>query len=168
MTRYEDHPALAVNWVIFSTSGHILRPEGLVIENFTHCQVSGNRHVKLIANPLLVEAFLTSHSARFTGGAKAVNELGTEVEGPYSLPPAVSRVCVNHYWTKSVEDFLDGRTQRGTVDRVDDARGPAGLFLAERNYATGEDRRIQRFLPALREAVASATAAAGIGPVGKA
>jgi hypothetical protein len=34
LRRYEQFPGVAVNWLMFSSSGHILKPEGLVIENY--------------------------------------------------------------------------------------------------------------------------------------
>lgn len=37
---YADAPAVAVNWIFFGTSGHILDPGGLVIEQFTRCRNS--------------------------------------------------------------------------------------------------------------------------------
>ena len=38
LENYEDAPALVVNWIMFSTSGHILRPPtGLLMENYTRC-----------------------------------------------------------------------------------------------------------------------------------
>ena len=34
LRKYEQYPALAVHWLMFGSSGHLRRPEGLVLENY--------------------------------------------------------------------------------------------------------------------------------------
>jgi hypothetical protein len=82
LRRYEQFPAVAINWLMFSSSGHILKPEGLVIENYTCCQVARNKHVRLIVNPLKTERLVSAHEAIFYDGHYAVNEQKIEVRGP--------------------------------------------------------------------------------------
>jgi Glycosyltransferase family 92 len=147
---YEDFAAVAVNWLMFSTSGHILKPEGLVIENYTRCQVEGNRHVRLIVNPLKVQRFVTAHEATYGDGGHAVNERKEEVCGPYSMPPSIARLRVNHYWTRSVEEFFLKKLSRGDVGGVTDLRNIHGLITAEKHYNNGADRAISRFIARLK------------------
>ena len=142
---YDQYPAIALNWLMFCTSGHILKPEGLVIENYTRCQAGGNRHVRLITNPLKTERFVSAHEAIYYDGRYAVNEGREEVRGPYSTPPSIARLRVNHYWTKSVEEYFLKKLSRGDVAGVTDLRDIEGLLLAERDYNTGDDYAIQRF-----------------------
>jgi Glycosyltransferase family 92 len=71
LRRYEQFPAVAVNWLMFSASGHILKPGGLVIENYTRCQLGGNKHARLIVNPSKTES-MSVHEAKFSNGQCAV------------------------------------------------------------------------------------------------
>ena len=158
---YEQFPAVAVNWLMFSSSGHILKPEGLVTENYTRCQVGGNKHVRLIVNPLKMERLVSAHEAIFSDGHYAVNEQKIEVRGPYSVPPSVACLRINHYWTKSVEEFFLHKIIRGDVTGLTELRDVKGLINAEKLYNTGEDHAIQRFAACLK---ATADPAAPVEP----
>ena len=148
---YEDFPAVAVHWLMFSASGHVLKPPGLVTENYTHCQVEGNKHLRLIIKPLETERFLSPHHAIFRDGKLAVNENKIPVAGPHYLPASVARIRVNHYWTKSVQEFLLHKLPRGDVNGLTELRNVEGLLNAERLYNTGEDCAIQRFVQKLKQ-----------------
>jgi hypothetical protein len=158
LSQYEQFPAVAVNWLMFSASGHILKPAGLVIENYTRCQIAGNKHVRLIVNPLKTERMVSAHEAIFHDGNYAVNELKIEVRGPFSLPSSIACLRINHYWTKSVEEFLSHKVVRGDVTGLTELRDLKGLINSERRYNTGEDHAIQRFVPRLK-AMSAPTAA---------
>lgn len=149
LDQYREHPAVAVNWLMFATSGHIARPDGGCIANFTRCQPGGNKHVKLVVNPRRTVVFNSGHDAQYLGGALAVNEQHREVRGPHSLPPSIERLRINHYWTKSVEEFFTRKLSRGDVVKLTALRDAQGLVAAERNYSGGTDTAIQRFLPRL-------------------
>lgn len=146
LQEYEDRSAVAVNWLMFGTSGHILKPSGLVIENFKRCQTEGNRHVRLIVNPLKTERMISAHEAIYLDEQCAVNEQHLEVRGPYSIPPSIARLRVNHYWTKSVEEFFLKKISRGDSAGVTQMRDAHGIIMAEKNYNNGEDHAIQRFV----------------------
>jgi hypothetical protein len=148
LSGFEECPAVAVNWLMFSTSGHILKPDGLVTESYTRCQAGGNRHVRLIVNPQETESFCNAHEAIFRDGKCAVNELKQEVRGPKS-PPSISKLCINHYWTRSVEEFVR-KVSRGDVAGLTELRDMQGLIHAERRYNSGEDLAIRRFARLLK------------------
>lgn len=148
---YDAYPAVALNWLMFCTSGHILKPKGLVIENYTRCQAKGNRHVRVIVNPLKTQRFISAHEAVYSDGEHAVNERKEPVRGPYSIPPAISRLRVNHYWTRSVEEFFLKKLSRGDVANAAELRDIQGLLVAERHYNNGDDHAIQRWAPRLKE-----------------
>lgn len=161
LRNYEAYPAVALNWVMFSTSGHILKPKGLVMENYTKCQAGGNRHVRLIVNPGKTERFVSAHEAIFSHGARAVNVLGTPVVGPHSTPAEIAPLRVNHYWTRSVEEYFIKKLGRGDVNGVTNLRDIHGVVTAERNYNDGSDHAILRFLDEVkrRQQVSVETAA---------
>jgi len=123
LADYDTHPALVVNWVSFGSSGHVERPAGGVLENFTrrgaldhvvpypHLALPGgghrplNTHVKSIVNPRAVAQCTNPHFLQYAGGAPAVDELGRAVQGPFSETVAVERLRLNHYWSKSRSEF---------------------------------------------------------------
>jgi len=49
----------------------IVKPGGLVIENYTRCQLGGNKHARLIVNPSKTES-MSVHEAKFSNGQCAV------------------------------------------------------------------------------------------------
>lgn len=146
LPEYADHPAVAVHWVMFSTSGHILRPEGGTLQNFTSCQTEGNKHVRLIVQPSRTVRFHNPHRADYTDGY-AVDEHGQPRDDTNPAPPTVARLRVNHYWTRSVEEWFTRKLARGDVNSVTHLRDIEGVLLAERLYANGEDKEIQRLIP---------------------
>ncbi|MEA2154219.1 MAG: hypothetical protein QOE11_359 [Solirubrobacteraceae bacterium] len=133
LAAYEAHPALVVNWVSFGSSGHIERPPGGVLENFTrrgaldhvvpyaHLALAGgghrplNSHVKSIVDPRAVTGCSNPHFLQYAGGAAAVDELGRPVHGPFSATVSVARLRLNHYWSKSRSEFAV-KMARGRAD----------------------------------------------------
>jgi hypothetical protein len=106
LREYEQYPAVTVNWHFFGSSGHQKRPEGLVIENYLQCHDSLNRHVKSIINPRRAFLNVNSHYWIYRGWQQAVDENRQEVLGSFNQPPTGSRLRINHYYSKSAEDFL--------------------------------------------------------------
>jgi hypothetical protein len=113
LTEFSDAPAVAINWQMFGTNGHILRPQGRVLDNYRACAASGNQHVKVVVQPELTIRMVTPHNAIYVSGRTAVNELGAPVHGPFSNPPSLERLRINHYWTKSVEEYFLRKLNRG-------------------------------------------------------
>ena len=153
LQEYEDYPALAVHWVLFSTSGHLLRPGLLTTAAYTRCAAKGSHRVKVIVDPQRTVKLLSPHHARYVGGALAVNELREAVTHGAAEPPTVSRIRINHYFTRSVEDFVHKFI--GNEGYKTGHKGLTELIKAEREYATDIDTSIQRFLPQLRAALGS-------------
>jgi Glycosyltransferase family 92 len=153
LREFEAYPALAVHWVQFSTSGHVLRQDDLVTSAYTVAAIQGSKHLKVIVDPSRTVGFFgSSHVARYVGDEKAVDENHVPIATGYRRPPTVERIRINHYYTKSVEDFLLGK-DLGEGGHNAGHRPVNRLFLAEREYASGVDTSIQRFIPRLREAM---------------
>ena len=148
---FAAHPALAVHWVMFGPSGRVLRPDAPVIDAYTRCAVGGSARVKVIVDPRRTQRFISPHHASYTGGALAVNERGEPVAGGESEPPAVTRIRINHYYTRSVEDFLAKYAANDGAKTGH--KGLRELAYAEREYSSGVDTSIRRFLPRLEAAL---------------
>ncbi len=148
---FEVHPALAVHWVMFGPSGHVLRPDSLVLDAYTACAAGGSHRVKVIVDPRRTRRFLSPHHAEYVAGEPAVNEQGVPVPGGEASPPTVARIRINHYFTRSVEDFLEKYVAND--GQKTGHKGLAELPHAEREYSSDVDTSIQRFLPRLDAAL---------------
>ncbi len=152
---YDGYSDILLNWRIFGPSGHVNRPDGLVIENFTRRVPDhglANRHVKsLVRTKDLVSIGSTPHifeCARPTCNARGETVLSHAVQ-----PIACHDVMVvNHYFTKSIEEWTFKR-QRGRGDSLD----PYGdrIFADVEEEATAEDTSALRFVPRLRALLAA-------------
>jgi hypothetical protein len=152
---YEEFPAVGVNWVNFGTSGHTAKPQGLVIENFVHYKLNpkAQRTIKSIVDPRRALAGATGHYFAYVDGAVAVDERKRPIAGPepaFSETPSVELLRINHYTTKSEEEFLRKRGR----DRGDTgARYP----IKPPRHGDVRDETIQMYLPALRSALSQSS-----------
>jgi hypothetical protein len=165
LTEFEQHPAVAVNWAMFGSSGHRTRPPGLAIENYHFRKdypPSAAEHVKCIVDPRRTIRSTSPHTFDYTEGW-AVNEEHRPLnKRPLSLfgPVSFSRLRVNHYARRSDEQFR-AKMGRGLADR-------AGLkSFPEQNEERREaklnavrDDTIKRYVPAVRNALAGAPSSA--------
>ena len=107
---YEAYSGLILHWDIFSSSGHLSRPEGMVTLNYT--QSLGYYPIsKCIVRPAKVAMTVTSHHFIFTEGF-AVNTDNEPALSGYA-PIAVDKACLNHYQYRSQQDFAE------KLDRAD-------------------------------------------------
>ena len=112
---------LAVNWMCYGSGGHIEKPDGGVLENFLYraeTNFEKNRLTKTICAPEAVLAFVNAHYAVYRRGYKAYNELGEEVEGPLTASPSHRHIRINHYFTKSRNEYIE-KMERGKADGYD-------------------------------------------------
>jgi hypothetical protein len=91
---FSDCAAVAVHWLVFGSSGHIDRPGGLVIENYTWRlpeQHSANQHYKTIVNFRRARAgrVINGHGSHLMGGVVS-NTRGVRY-GPRRMVPGLWR-----------------------------------------------------------------------------
>lgn len=113
---------IAVNWRVYGSSGYKKAPVGYVIENFCYrCKNDGqgNDCIKTIANPRMIKSFEHVHYPAYIYGVHNIDESGNVVYG-WSNPVEQTRLIrVNHYFTKSEEEWIMRRS-RGKADTMDD------------------------------------------------
>lgn len=105
---YEEFGGLAINWQMFGPSGHKTRPTSLQIEAYqkrNRMDADVNRHVKVVVRPERVLKTRDPHSVVFKDGFRAVNEKKKPVEGSFSSPVSTEVVQINHYFTRTVEEY---------------------------------------------------------------
>jgi hypothetical protein len=136
--------ALALNWACFGSNGAKFRDDGLVIERFTqraNQSFGPNRHFKSVVRPTYVRAFENPHYVHLTRGYY-VNALGQPLEprldpqGQHKFGLSEQIVWegarINHYLVKSVEEFVLGKSKRGSAATPN--------YKKQRDYFTRHDR----------------------------
>ncbi len=142
LAAFERYPAVAANWVMFGSNGHVERPTGLVTMNYTrradfgflvphpsYLRPGGDSsrmedyffyscHVKSIVDPARAVAPLSPHSFLYADNQPAVDEKGRPLpqsfRSAFSSEVSVKQLRINHYWSRSLADLRE-KTARGRV-----------------------------------------------------
>jgi hypothetical protein len=95
---------LAIRWVQYGYGGHYKKPDGLVIENFRK-NAGAVRYTKSIINPraAFYTVPLSAHTPVYLDFSFGRTETGEK--HPWESPISVNTIRVNHYFTKSYEEF---------------------------------------------------------------
>jgi hypothetical protein len=117
--------AVTLNWLIHGTNGHTSKEDGLVMERFknhTDWQLGDNRFTKMIVKPRHVMEYRI-HEHLYFDGPVTRNPLGrrNRILNMFRRPACHRNLRLDHYWTKSHEEFL-ARRMRGpghTADKRD-------------------------------------------------
>jgi O-antigen biosynthesis protein len=154
LPRYDEFSAVLLHWLTFGPNGHDKRPDGLVTENYTRRVPDDdpvNRHVKsLVRTSYLIGLLETAHVFETKG--PICNSRGE----PASREPIQQNVChdvicINHYYTKSREDW-DLKQRRGRPDVPELRADPQyALFSQYAQTSVVTDRRITRFSERVRQ-----------------
>lgn len=153
LDRYSNYASLQVNWVLFGSSGHIARPEGLVIENYTKSSpysYKENLHTKAIIQPSLVaRAGSNPHYFVPKPGFYAVAENFEGVPNAWSKTHSVEFLQLNHYTLKSLTEF-HAKMAKGRADAAHLPPAQLEHFEATDRVCTEQDTNIQRFVEPTR------------------
>ncbi len=119
--------ALGINRQIFGSNGHETADYSKgVLERFT-CRAPSDWHetekkipmdnlyVKSVINPRRAKFFGSAHYANYFEGFYSVNENGEKFFGNDNSPVTAQKIVVNHYYTKSREEFLN-KVNRGRAE----------------------------------------------------
>ena len=117
-----DTAALGINMQFFGSNGEIKADYSRgVLERFTRRAPNdwiftnddgikdGNIYIKSIMNPRLVNYFFSPHYAIYFAGLKSINAEGNETFRAGSQPISADKIVLNHYFTKSREEFEQKR-----------------------------------------------------------
>jgi hypothetical protein len=165
MKTLEHLPAISLPWMMFGFSGHQIRPEGLVIKNFTEraafppiaSQYTLLKH-KSIVNPRAVYNDIGIHLfVTKQHGEVLINDRGQIY--PHgkirSLKHATAdHLRLHHYFTRSHEEFHE-KLLKGRVDKL----GKVQMDVLDRRIGqykrhTEQDTTIWRFIPELERRLA--------------
>ena len=123
LRKYNSYGGVALAWLFFGTSHHVLPPPSLTIEAYQLRAKQNRREWKLIVQPARVALVRDVHEVIFHSGYYLVDErmrprsvyTNLNVERSYSL------FRLHHYFTRSALDWLR-RVKRGAVS------GPNRLY----------------------------------------
>ena len=103
---YEKFPAIGVHWLVFGSSGYLVRPDKLlVIEAYTKRPPDSfppNSHVKTILNPASPQVWRNPH---FNSAISTVDTESRLIPNATDGPITHRRLRLNHYFTKSFEEW---------------------------------------------------------------
>ena len=164
LSAYEDLPALAIPWTMFGSSGHRLRPSGLVIENYVKRSPKLEKP-KSIVDPAGVSSIRSAHLFDLDMGPEmGFDEQRRVVDRNSCVLDPVSNVFrLNHYFTRSEQEF-SAKVAHWRARGRDTTKLEA---LAEQIEVDAyRDEAILRFLPELKwrlskECTSSTSAGAG-------
>ncbi len=140
---------LVVTWVIYGSSGHKTKPDGLVIENFKH-RAKNTFGVKSIVNPRLLVCYNNLHANFVAGWTIDNNGKKLGYINQSKNPPAYNKLRLNHYYTKSYEEYI-ARLNRGsaTTESTQSYRGAEKFKFYDRNEIC--DSVMDRFIDKLKK-----------------
>ena len=123
LSKDPNAAGLGVNWQCFGSNGQEKADHSRgVLERFTQRAPKewsnrirnitvGNIHVKTIANPRAINVSISPHTPIYFAGLYSVNENGKSVRGPFNSPVTTEKIAINHYYTKSREEFFARKSQ---------------------------------------------------------
>jgi hypothetical protein len=115
----EREVGIYLHWVVYSSNGKQRKEEGLVIERFrAHATWNHPQHRfgKLISRPTeIIMAHV--HGSRYRSGSAVKLCPGKYAHHLLRNPPCYKRMRINHYWTKSREEWAR-KVDRGQVFRT--------------------------------------------------
>ena len=146
LEAFTDQAAIAINWAVFGSSGHMRQPDGLIVEQFlrrSENTFSINRHVKSFVRPTQVISSANPHYFNVSGAYVTDSRKAVEWQTPgiTAAQPDYEFMQVNHYFVKSLEQW-QRKIQRGYHDLE---RSGAEFAAYDRNEV--EDAAALRFLP---------------------
>ncbi|MBR3499599.1 MAG: glycosyltransferase family 92 protein [Selenomonadaceae bacterium] len=152
LARNPNAASLAINWQVFGSNGQIDADYSRgVLERFTRRAPSnwilidergikeGNNIVKSINNPRLIRHIFHPHFANHFNSKFAVNSDGKHVPGWSNEPVLADKIVVNHYYTKSAEEYRKTKLQRGYANEARSPYGDKNFSKYDRNEVFDDD-----------------------------
>jgi hypothetical protein len=137
LENYKDYGGLAINWLVYGSSGHIKKPEGFVRDNYlwrTPPEYPCNVHVKTISQMEYCKDIFNVHTCLST--KPLVNEDYVIAHG---LSESSRTLCrINHYIIKSLEDY-ERKVRLAQKVGAGDSWNMNGFYDVDRNSTVYDD-----------------------------
>lgn len=137
LENYKNYGGLSVGWYLFNSNGHVVRPDGLIIDNYTNASYDTDCHIKTIIQPeKTLRTIGTPHNFIFdeTHSVDENFNIVTTSFNPsnYSL----NKIILYHYYTMSREEF-DNKQNKGILDHnIENSRRPDSEQVWDRAHSS--------------------------------
>lgn len=126
LTKDKNAGGIAINWCMYGSSGHKVKPTGLLTENFVwHSRPyggKGNECIKSIVIPDCVKKFASPHFPIFKIGFYNIDVFNRPVFSWKNTLREYKYLRINHYFTKSLEQWIKRRALGKADLGIDDKR----------------------------------------------
>ena len=120
LSRFSRYGGVAINWRVLGSSGHVIRAEGKLVDNYVLCYPADddiNRYAKVIANThFLVGAGPQTHDFSFRDGRFVVDDALRPVRGAKTDRFSERSFVLYHYLTKSLAEHGARIDRRGVQE----------------------------------------------------
>ena len=104
--RFADTAGIAVNWMLYGSSGYDAYQAGWVTGRFVNRHPGVDPHVKCIVRPeRIVRSRIIGHAFETASPFSIVDEKGVPTSEPFSASPTANVLRINHYLVKSWEEW---------------------------------------------------------------
>lgn len=117
---YETYGGLGVYWKCFGSSGHVKKQKSMIYSYLHSKDIQANKNFKSIVNPMSVDFINNPHYFHYLEGYYCVNELYQKIEGYYGVSVTQEKIQLNHYVTRSREEFEYKKIRGGGNTRKND------------------------------------------------
>ena len=146
LSRDPKAAALGINWQMFGSNGHEKADYSRgVLERFTRRapsdwvvisskeNMTGNVTIKSIVNPRRVDCWWSPHYANYFRDFYSINSNGAKTRNIAGYPVAADKIVLNHYYTKSKEEYEKKKMPKGSLCFVDNPYIMEGFYNHDRN-----------------------------------
>ena len=144
--------ALGINWQIIGSNGHEKADYSRgVLERFTRRaphdwlvilseeEMTGNVLIKSIVNPRRVDCWWSPHYANYFRDFYSINSNGKKTINVVGYPVAADKIVINHYYTKSKEEYEKKKMPKGSLCFTDNPYIMEGFYTHDRNEVFDDD-----------------------------
>lgn len=146
LAEHHDKNGLLMEWRLFGTNGHVRRPDGFVLENYTRTHsISPNPYWKTLCRPqrIDVDNIETPHNFNY------------RVDAPI-VPAKECDIVLYHYILRSVDDIYtkilrgDAWSKEAGDKRLRDVQIAVQRYLEKYDSTDVEDNYMHMFIPELK------------------
>ena len=158
LEKFERYPGVHICSKFFGSNGHVKKPSGGVLKNFTKRRDDSNSKkvtVKSIINPrLTIPKCMSPHWFSYVDGKLPVDTKGRPITRRYKNSQAhlteanYLHIHLNHYWCRSYEEYMKKHNKPNDSTGEDKRKGDAKVAFDNYNKSANaiEDKNILRFL----------------------
>jgi hypothetical protein len=151
LKAYAGEAGVAINWLLYGSSGAAAQDGRWVIERFTRRAKNTDPHVKCIVRPDRIERCeVIGHAFRPTAGHRVVDENFRPMDGPLSKEPSSRVLRLNHYLIKSWEEWRFRRTRPQANTGAPTTLPEATWRERDTDWSAFEDSSALRYLESMR------------------